>query len=32
MATIAQNDEKMRQLLRESGYNLSNPSPAAPSP
>ncbi len=32
MATVAQNDEKIRQLLRESGYNLSNPPPAAPSP
>ena len=32
MAAVAQTDEKMRQLLRESGYNLSSPAPAAPRP
>ena len=32
MAAAAQRDDKMGQLLRDNGYNLSSPPPVAPSP
>jgi hypothetical protein len=32
MAAAAQSDDKMRQLLRDNGYNLSSPTPASPRP
>jgi Na+-translocating ferredoxin:NAD+ oxidoreductase RnfG subunit len=32
MAAVAQTDDKMRQLLRDNGYNLSSPPPAGPHP
>lgn len=32
MTAVAQNDDKMRQLLQDNGYNLSSPSPVGPRP